>query len=67
MDILLDLGMGSINWIKSALLVAALIPIVAFCIAYAKHKCWSMFVVTLLMSIFMLLNMSNFFVDLLFR
>lgn len=66
-DILFNLNMNTIDWIMPALICSAIIPIVGFSIAYIKNKCWGMLVVTVILLIFMVLNMTNFFIDLLYH
>lgn len=64
-DILFGLGLDSVDWVKPAMLGCLLIPFTGFSIAYVRHKCWGLLAVTIALAAFMLLNMSNFFVDLL--
>lgn len=66
-DILFDLNLNSIEWIDTVLVICALFPLLGFCIAYIRYKCWGMFIVTLFFIIVMILNMSNFFVKLTVR
>ena len=63
-DVLFDLNMQTIEWITPALLIGAMIPFVGFSIAYIKHKCWGMLTIALILIIFMLINMSNYFINL---
>lgn len=66
-DVLFDLNLNTIDWIEPALLACALIPIIGFSIAYIKQKCWGMFAITVVLTLIMVLNMTNFFIDLIFH
>lgn len=66
-DLLFDLRLGTLEWIKPALLGCALIPFVGFSIAYIRYKCWGLLSVTIALFVVMLLNMGNFFVDLILK
>lgn len=65
LDVFLNLNMNCLEWFKPVLIGTVSIGFVGFFIATIKQKCWSQFAVLLAIYIFMLLNMSNVFVDLL--
>ena len=52
------------KWGMPSMLISVAIICTGFGIAAIKQKCWGQLVVALVMIIFALLNMSNFFVDL---
>lgn len=54
-----------LTWCKPALLGSLLIIFAGYSVAAVRQKCWGELTVSLIMLLFMLLNMSDFFVDLL--
>lgn len=64
-DILLNLHLGSLQWVKPALLAGFLIPVIGFSIAYIRYKCWGLLAVTLIVAVIAILNMCNVFTGLL--
>lgn len=64
-DLLFDLSLNALSWGIPAILGCFLIPLIGFSIAYVRQKCWGLLAVTLSLTILMLLNMSNVFVNLL--
>ncbi len=66
-DMCLDFRMNSINWIMPIMFGCSLIPLIGFSIAYIKYKCWGLLLLALALTLIMVLNMSNFFIDLLFH
>ena len=54
-----------LTWCKPALLGSLLIIFAGYAVAAVRQKCWGELTVSLIMLLFMLLNMSDFFVDLL--
>ena len=65
LDLLFDFGLNSLSWGIPAILGCFLIPLIGFSIAYFRQKCWGLLAITLSMTVLMLLNMSNVFVNLL--
>lgn len=63
-DLLFDLQIGTLNWIDQALMICYLIPFIGYLIAYYRHKCWELFIITIVMLIIGLLGMSDFFLKL---
>ena len=57
--------MDVLTWCKPALLGSLLIIFAGYAVAAVRQKCWGELTVSLIMLLFMLLNMSDFFVDLL--
>lgn len=66
-DICFEWNLNSLSWIMPALAVCFLIPLLGFSIAYIKYKCWGLLAITVAITVVMLLNMSNYFVDLLLK
>lgn len=54
-----------LTWCKPALLGSLLIIFAGYAVVAVRQKCWGELTVSLIMLLFMLLNMSDFFVDLL--
>lgn len=54
-----------LEWVKPALLGSASIIFIGFSIAAVRQKCWEEFAFGIIILLIMLLNMSNFFVNLL--
>ena len=54
-----------LTWCKPALLGSLLIIFAGYAVVAVRQKCWGELTVSLIMLLLMLLNMSDFFVDLL--
>lgn len=65
-DLLLSLNMNAEDWGVPVMLGCAVFPVVGFSIAYIRQKCWGLLVFSVVLLLLMLLNMSNYFVDLLY-
>lgn len=63
-DLLFDLQIGTLNWIDQALMICYFIPFIGYSIAYYRHKCWELLIVTTVMLIIGLLCASDFFLKL---
>lgn len=65
LDLWFGVDLNFLSWCYPAILGSALIVFTGFAIAAIRQKCWGELAIALFIAIFMLLNMSNFFVDLL--
>lgn len=63
-DLLFEWGLGADVWGTPAMIGCVLLPAVGFSIAYIRHRCWGLLAFCWVFILLMLLNMSNFFVDL---
>lgn len=65
LDLWFGMNIGFLTWGKPAILGSALIVFIGYSIAAIRQKCWGELAVALIIAVVMLLNMSNFFIDLL--
>lgn len=64
LELWFGLDIDILTWCMPALLGSVLIVFIGYSIAALKQKCWEEFAIGIVILLIMLLNMSNFFVNL---
>lgn len=64
LDLFLKWNLNSEEWATTALMITLAIPVLGYCIAAIRQKCWGQLAGILIIAIIAYLNMTSFFVDL---